>query len=671
LRYIGNKTKLLPFIEKCFLEHYGDLSGLTVCDLFAGTCAVASYFKPKVKTMVANDLEDYSKCLADSYVALDGPPVGYEDIIKSLNSVAPKTGTLSIAFTPEGPYNRMFFTTKNGRKIQAIREGIESYKASNPEMYSFLLCSLLESADSGSNTTGVYGAYLKQFSARTKQPFVLKPYLPSSGHGISLQEDASEIIKVLQGDILYLDPPYNNRQYGSNYHVLNCIVNHDSFEIKEVQKTVEGTKTRQESQTGLTTVMNRSIFSVKKKAKAAFQKLIESATGFDTIFMSYNEEGILSMAEVEQIFSQYGDYRSFVRVHKRYKSNNHGQQHKEVKEYIHMLVRKKKNKIEDILCKYPNRTFKRKKKVNAAPAPIVQWVGGKRQLINRYEEYFPKDIQDYYEPFMGGAAVFFKLQELGKINGQSYLSDMNKELVVTCNTIVHHHKAVATLLDKINEKHSKDLYYKIRNIDRVETSPKRYRKTADLFDILTDVEIAARFLYLNKTCFNALYRVNKNNLFNVPVGTSLKKDFSDGGRLKQSAALFAQISVTLEDYRSTISSAQKGDFVYLDPPYEPVDKKGSEKIKVGNKSFTSYTAEGFTSADQIALKEQCDKLDRRGIKFALSNSNAAMILELYKDYNVYQFEANRTLNSKKENRKNSAVEILVTNYKVAPTTDIE
>ena len=129
--------------------------------------------------------------------------------------------------------------------------------------------------------------------------------------------------------------------------------------------------------------------------------------------------------------------------------------------------------------------------------------------------------------------------------------------------------------------------------------------------------------------------------------------------------------MTLEDYRSTISSAQKGDFVYLDPPYEPVDKKGSEKIKVGNKSFTSYTAEGFTSADQIALKEQCDKLDRRGIKFALSNSNAAMILELYKDYNVYQFEANRTLNSKKENRKNSAVEILVTNYKVAPTTDIE
>ena len=661
MRYIGNKTKLLPFIEESFLEYYDDLTELSLCDLFAGTCTVASHFKPKFKTVIANDLEDYSKVLADNYVALPGPPAGYEAEINRLNALAPKTGALSLAFTPEGTSGRMFFTTENGRKIQAIREEIESLKQ-NRNMYNFLLCSLLESADASSNTTGVYGAYLKKFGQRSRQLFELKPYTPTTGHGFSLQEDATEVVKILQGDILYLDPPYNNRQYGSNYHVLNCIVNYDSFKIKRVKKKIGGQNTLSESQTGLTTEMNRSDFSIKKKAKDALRKLIKNAAGFDTIFMSYNDEGILSMEEVKQIFSSHGDYAVRTRVHKRYKSNNAGDQRKETKEHIHVLTRKGKNKVESILDNYPNRVFKRKKLVDPIAAPVVQWVGGKRQLIDRYMRHIPEKIENYYEPFMGGAALFFKLQSLNRISGASYLSDMNRELVLTCNMVISHHKEVSDLLNKINEKHSKELYYELRNIDRKEVGTKRYVKTGDIFDLLTDVEIAARFLYLNKTCFNSIYRVNKDNLFNVPIGTSLKKDFGDNGRLHEAGKVFIDASVSAEDYRTTISAAKKGDFVYLDPPYEPVDKKGTGTITLGGKSFTSYTVDGFSTADQITLKNQCDQLNKRGVKFALSNSDAAVILKLYENYNIYKFDANRNLNSKKENRKKAAIEVLITNY---------
>jgi DNA adenine methylase len=321
--------------------------------------------------------------------------------------------------------------------------------------------------------------------------------------------------------------------------------------------------------------------------------------------------------------------------------------------------------IENILSKHEDRDFRRRKKNNLTPGPIVQWVGGKRQLMSRYLEVFPEEINDYYEPFMGGASVFFELYQRGYIKGDSYLSDLNSELVMTSNLIKENYQQVADLVNKINEKHSKELFYEIRNVDRKRLENKRFEKTSDLQDILTPVEIAARLLYLNKTCFNALYRVNKDNLFNVPMGRSDRKDFSDHGQLEAAAKILSAATIRNLPYQEAVGGAQSGDFVYFDPPYEPVlaeEDSNIGGISLNGNNFTKYTVDGFSSQDQVELKECCDRLNARGVKFALSNSNADLILELYKDYNVLEFEVNRTLNSKGENRKNSAKEVLVTNF---------
>ena len=240
---------------------------------------------------------------------------------------------------------------------------------------------------------------------------------------------------------------------------------------------------------------------------------------------------------------------------------------------------------------------------------------------------------------------------------------LNSELIMTYSTIVKEPTKVAELLNKINEKHSKQLFYEVRNVDRVEISKRKYEKKADLKDILTDVEIAARFLYLNKTCFNALYRVNSQNLFNVPVGTSLKKDFSDKGLLLSSAKVLKTAKIENLSYEKNLHLAQKGDFVYFDPPYEPTESTNSTgEVVISGKNFTSYTSVGFDTKEQIKLKECCDNLNERGIQFAVSNSNAPIISEIYKNYNIREFEANRNLNRNAAARKNSATELLISNF---------
>ena len=336
MRYIGNKTKLLPFLEESFGKYYADTSQRILCDLFAGTCTVSSYFKTKFKKVISNDIEDYSYALAKNYIVNNGPPPGHIEEIRKLNNIPPSSGRLTSAFTSEGTENRLFFTERNGRKIQAIREEIEKYKSDAP-MYDFLLCSLLESADIVSNTTGVYGAFLKKFNSRSLQEFTLKPYVARTGKGQALKGDANEIVAKLNGDILYLDPPYNARKYSSNYHVLNCIVNFDNFKIK-INK-----RTGKESVSGLTEEMNNSDYSSKRKVKRALEDLIEKSSGFETIFMSYNNEGLLSIPEVKTIFEKHGSYDLLTRQHKRYKSNtgSNEKQNKNVLELLHVLRRRK------------------------------------------------------------------------------------------------------------------------------------------------------------------------------------------------------------------------------------------------------------------------------------------------------------------------------------------
>ena len=242
-----------------------------------------------------------------------------------------------------------------------------------------------------------------------------------------------------------------------------------------------------------------------------------------------------------------------------------------------------------------------KTRTNTA-SPFIQWVGGKRSLIEKYNPFIPIEFNRYFEPFLG-------------------------------------------------VRHSKEFYYSVRNYDRIELAPKKYQKKFDIIQVLTPIEVAARFIYLNLTCFNALYRVNKDNLFNVPIGTSLKKDISDNGLLKACSEVLCNATIKYQSYQSM--TPEKGDFVFLDPPYAPIS---------ATSDFTSYTTEGFGLENQKDLKEYCDNLNSKGVKFILANSNCEFIRELYKDYTQHTFSLNRTLNSKKELRKQTTDnEIMVTN----------
>lgn len=292
-------------------------------------------------------------------------------------------------------------------------------------------------------------------------------------------------------------------------------------------------------------------------------------------------------------------------------------------------------------------------KKQSKASPFIQWVGGKRQLMERYMEIFPKEFNDYYEPFLGGGSVFFHLHEIYGDEKNYFLSDLNEELVISYNEIKNNPSGVKDLYNQMYERHNKEFYYDIRNIDRTKISDRTYEFKYDVCRTLPSVELAARFVYLNKTCFNAIYRVNKSKLFNVPIGTSLKKDFSVGNLFDLCSKSLKNITVNYNSYESIEGSVKKGDFVYLDPPYAPM---------TATANFTSYTKEGFDVADQKALKEFCDRLHKKGALFAVSNSNCGLISSLYSEYNQHTFVVNRNLNSKKDKRKNATEEILITNF---------
>jgi DNA adenine methylase len=310
------------------------------------------------------------------------------------------------------------------------------------------------------------------------------------------------------------------------------------------------------------------------------------------------------------------------------------------------------SKILDICLKYDNRTVTTKTTNPGKVAePFIQWVGGKRSLLEKYSQFIPQEYGDYYEPFLGGGAMFYNQYSLFGTTKNYYLSDLNKELILTYTAISENPTAVSNIVSVLSDKHCKDLYYEIRNIDRTCYNNKS-KKIGDIWDILTVEELAARFIYLNKTCFNSLYRVNSNGLNNVPIGTSLKKDFKNNGQFENCSKALKNANISLFDYKKSILNAKEKDFVYFDPPYEPVNSTSN---------FVSYTQTGFNFQDQTSLKHTVDELTRKGVYVLVSNSNSKKIIDLYKDYDIEEFLVNRTLSSKIEERKNSTTEILITN----------
>jgi DNA adenine methylase len=268
--------------------------------------------------------------------------------------------------------------------------------------------------------------------------------------------------------------------------------------------------------------------------------------------------------------------------------------------------------------------------------PFIKWAGGKGQLLNEILAVLPEDVERYHEPFLGGAAVFFALPQRPK---QSFLSDVSSELI-NCYTVVRDKQE--ELLRAV-EKHpySEEHFYQLREADR-----------KDDYKSWSDVDKAARFIYLNKTCFNGLYRVNSKGQFNVPFGKYKNPKILAPANLERCAQALKKAQCRVGSFETILAEVQAGDFLYLDPPYHP---------RSTTSSFTSYSKEGFSQETQIRLKEFCDAVDKKGAKFLLSNSFTTLILHLYKDYQVDTVDASRAINSV-ASKRGKLKEVLVRNY---------
>ena len=277
-------------------------------------------------------------------------------------------------------------------------------------------------------------------------------------------------------------------------------------------------------------------------------------------------------------------------------------------------------------------------KKNKLVSPFLKWAGGKRQLLGVLSELMPKGkIKSYCEPFIGGGALLFHLQP-----DTAYVNDINSELINVYRAVKD---SVDDLIAELSGfENTPEMFYEVRSWDRDRI----------IYSTLSDTQRAARIIYLNKTCFNGLYRVNNAGEFNSPFGYYRNPNIINEPVLRAVSHYLnhADIHLSSMDYAEVLTGLRKDTFVYLDPPYDPVSDTAS---------FTGYSRGGFSRSEQIRLRECCDKLSRRGIRFMLSNSATDFIREQYSEYNITVVKARRAVNSIGY-RRGDIDEVIVRNY---------
>ncbi len=275
---------------------------------------------------------------------------------------------------------------------------------------------------------------------------------------------------------------------------------------------------------------------------------------------------------------------------------------------------------------------------NKLIAPFLKWVGGKRRLIPEIKGLLPNDLDQliYYEPFVGGGALLFELRP-----EQAVINDYNEELINVYRVIRDHPKELVEELKR--HRNTAEYFYAFRSLDR-----------DPVFETLTDIQRASRIIYLNKTCYNGLYRVNSEGQFNVPFGRYKNPNIVNESTIEAVSKYLneSDIEICNGDYEQILNNIPANAFVYLDPPYHPVSESSN---------FTGYVQGGWSEEDQIRLKNACDALDARGIRFLLSNSATSFIREIYAAYNIHIVKASRAINSVPTGR-GQVDEFLIRNY---------
>ncbi|BAY11278.1 DNA adenine methylase [Calothrix sp. NIES-2098] len=267
------------------------------------------------------------------------------------------------------------------------------------------------------------------------------------------------------------------------------------------------------------------------------------------------------------------------------------------------------------------------------PRPFLKWAGGKSRLIQQYIPYLPTKYKTYFEPFIGGGAVFFYLQPQAAV-----ITDINAELIITYRCVRDKVEELIGLLQEHKTRHNRDYYYSVR------ANPGS-----------TDLEKAARLIYLNKTCFNGLYRVNSKGQFNVPIGRYENPNICDEYLLRSASAALSHTEIKQADFVEVLNHATNSDnFVFCDPPYHPISSTSY---------FTGYNRDSFSKADQERLRDTCATLANRGVQVMICNSDCEFIRNLYQEinFNIYPIAAARSINSNTKKR-GTIYELLITSY---------
>jgi len=260
--------------------------------------------------------------------------------------------------------------------------------------------------------------------------------------------------------------------------------------------------------------------------------------------------------------------------------------------------------------------------------PFIKWVGGKRQLLPSLLQHAPSNLSTYFEPFIGGGALFFAMRPK-----RAVVADVNARLIRTYKGVQKNVEDVIRLLRSY--PHNQTFFYRFRE---------------EKIDAGSDAEVAAWFIYLNKTCFNGLYRVNRDNRFNVPFGRYANPSICDEPTLRACSEALSGTELLVEDFAAVVAKAKRGDFVYFDPPYVPLS---------ATSSFTSYTSNGFGHVEQTRLRDTAKNLRKRGVRVLLSNSSAPFVRSLYaKGFELIEVSATRVVNSK-ANARGAIVELLI------------
>ena len=277
------------------------------------------------------------------------------------------------------------------------------------------------------------------------------------------------------------------------------------------------------------------------------------------------------------------------------------------------------------------------------PKPFLKWAGGKTQLLDQFTPLYPREFVAYHEPFVGSGAVYFHLNSLklkGTLNGSMsriYLTDRNDELVNCYRVVQDSVDEVIKVLTKHKRRHSAEYYYQVRS------QPPAH---------LNRVERAARLIYLNKTCFNGLYRVNRDGQFNVPMGRDKNPTILDEGRLRSVSLALQAVQIRYASFKEVVNTAKAGDFIYFDPPYHPLNKTSN---------FTSYTENNFGEAEQRELADVFRQLDRQGCQVMLSNSSSPFVSRLYAEFKRQRVKASRLINAQAQKRGKIS-ELVILNY---------